>query len=86
CTIRLLFTESLAKPLQASFCAASRAAEKRDYAHLFLTCQTLLAENFYFFTSPEKLSPSADTSIKNKPLTRKEFFRTAKKKGPVSGA
>ncbi|HEX4918893.1 MAG TPA: hypothetical protein VFV43_13405, partial [Limnobacter sp.] len=48
-----LFTESLAKPLQASFCAASRAAEKRDYAHLFPTCQTLLAKNFYFFTTPK---------------------------------
>ncbi|MCQ8894820.1 hypothetical protein NQT62_00005, partial [Limnobacter humi] len=30
--------------LLASFRAACRAAEKRDYAHLFLTCQTLFGK------------------------------------------
>jgi len=32
--------------LFASFRAACRAAEKRDYAHHLSTCQTLLANKF----------------------------------------
>ncbi|WP_212746486.1 hypothetical protein, partial [Limnobacter alexandrii] len=38
--------ETLKNRLFASFRAACRAAEKRDYAHPFKTCQTLLANKF----------------------------------------
>jgi len=67
--------------LFASFRAACRAAEKRDYAHHLSTCQTLLRRNLYFSATHQKYVPTTPQDDENKPLKHKDFFRVAQKTG-----
>ncbi|MCR2745027.1 hypothetical protein, partial [Limnobacter parvus] len=63
----------------ASFRPACRAAEKRDYAHQFKTCQTLLRRNLYFSATPQKSVPTTPQADENKPLTHKDFLALCSK-------
>jgi len=74
-----LLPETLKNRLFASFRPACRAAEKRDYAHQFKTCQTLLRRNLYFSATPQKSVPMSPQVHKNKPLTHKDFFQNCTK-------
>ena len=74
-----LLPETLKNRLFASFRAACRAAEKRDYAHHLSTCQTLLRRNLYFSATQQKCVPTTPQDDENKPLTHKDFFLSCTK-------
>jgi len=77
-----LLPKTLNNRLLASFRAACRAAEKRDYAHQSETCQTLLRRNLYFSANSQKAVPATPQDDQNKPLKHKDFFRFGQEKGP----
>ncbi|MBU1266625.1 MAG: hypothetical protein RLO04_11050, partial [Limnobacter sp.] len=72
--------KTLKNRLLASFRPACRAAEKRDYAHQFKTCQTLLRRNLYFSAPRQKCVPNTPQGDENKPLTHKDFLASCLKK------
>ncbi|MCZ8016870.1 MAG: hypothetical protein O9274_14295, partial [Limnobacter sp.] len=77
-----LLPKTLKNRLLASFRAACRAAEKRDYAHQSETCQTLLRRNLYFSANRQKAVPGSPHTDQNKLLTYKDFFYSEQEKGP----